>query len=122
MGIAPASWTEFVSRHRRALPFVGWIALCALQCVAFHGVRSDDAYITYRYGQSLAEGFGLVFNPDQRVQGSTSPAHMLIAACVYACLGMASTPGWMAAIGCAAWSAQAVALQRLFAPALGPIA
>lgn len=122
MGIALASWTEFASKHRRALPWASWLALFALQWSAFHAVRSDDAYITYRYGQNLAEGFGLVFNPDQRVQGSTSPAHMLIAALIYACVGLAATPDWMAAVGCAAWSAQAIAVFRLLAPAIGPLA
>jgi hypothetical protein len=29
----------------------------------------DDAYISYRYAQNLAEGAGLVFNPGERVEG-----------------------------------------------------
>src|SRR5262245_59574137 len=43
------------------------LSVCAVHVTTFHGVRADDAYITYRYGQNLASGRGLVFNPGQRV-------------------------------------------------------
>ncbi|HMB53685.1 MAG TPA: hypothetical protein VKU40_10230 [Thermoanaerobaculia bacterium] len=33
----------------------------------------DDAYITYRYAQNYATGNGLVFNPGERVLGTTAP-------------------------------------------------
>jgi hypothetical protein len=36
-------------------------------------VASEDAYITYRYARSLATGHGLVFNPNERVMGFSSP-------------------------------------------------
>ena len=32
----------------------------------------DDAYISFRYARNLAEGHGLVFNPGEYVEGSTS--------------------------------------------------
>jgi arabinofuranosyltransferase len=32
----------------------------------------DDAYISYRYGWHLMRGFGLVFNPNETVEGYTS--------------------------------------------------
>jgi arabinofuranosyltransferase len=95
--------------------------LLALQVGAFHRVRSDDAYITYRYGQNLASGLGLVFNPGQRVQGSTSPGQMLLAALGYAGVGPELTPSCMAIIGCVAWSMQAVALYWLLLAVLGPL-
>jgi hypothetical protein len=79
----------------------------------------DDAFITYRYGQNLAQGLGLVFNPGQYVQGSTSPGHMLLSSAVYALFGLHATPVAMAVIGCCAWNAQALALYRLLTPALG---
>lgn len=34
---------------------------------------SEDAYITFRYARNLAAGSGLVFNPDERVMGFSSP-------------------------------------------------
>src|SRR5271165_494558 len=33
----------------------------------------DDAYVTLRYAANLMHGLGLVFNPGERVMGSTSP-------------------------------------------------
>ena len=98
----------------------GLVALLMLQIVAFAGVRNDDAFITYRYAQNLALGNGPVFNPTERLLGSTSPGHILIASVVYAIAGRDATPGIMSAIGCIAWSAQAVALFLLLRRALLP--
>jgi hypothetical protein len=50
--------------------WLGWAALLVVQIFSFSGVRSDDAFISYRYGQNLATGVGLVFNPGERVLGS----------------------------------------------------
>ena len=38
----------------------------------------DDAYITFRYAENLAQGRGLVFNPGERVFGLTTPLHALL--------------------------------------------
>jgi hypothetical protein len=99
--------------------FLGWAALLVIQIFSFSGVRSDDAFITYRYGQNLATGVGLVFNPDQRVLGSTSPGHMLLSGIVYAVCGLQATPSVMATLGCVAWSAQVWAVFLLLTAALG---
>jgi hypothetical protein len=110
------------AEFERLRPRVLWAAaLCLMiaQLLAFHGMRGDDAYITYRYGQNLASGLGLVFNPGQRVQGSTSPGHMLLSALVYRLFGLQRTPDVMAAIGCIAWCAQSVAVYGLLETALG---
>src|SRR4051812_9407292 len=32
----------------------------------------DDAYITYRYARNLVRGFGLVYNPGERIEGYTN--------------------------------------------------
>jgi hypothetical protein len=106
-------------RLQQRLVWAGALCLLGLQVALFHSVRADDAYITYRYGQNLASGLGLVFNAGQRVQGSTSPGHMLLSALIYALFGPARTPGVMAAIGCMAWNAQALALYLLLEKALG---
>jgi len=37
----------------------------------------DDAFITFRYAQNLAEGLGPVYNPGERVEGYSSPIWML---------------------------------------------
>jgi arabinofuranosyltransferase len=40
----------------------------------------DDAFITFRYGKNLAEGAGPVFNPGERVEGTSSPSWMVLSA------------------------------------------
>lgn len=34
-----------------------------------HAIGSDDAYISYRYAKNFFDGYGLVFNPGDRVEG-----------------------------------------------------
>lgn len=99
--------------------WLGWAALLVTQIFSFSGVRSDDAFISYRYGQNLATGVGLVFNPGQRVLGSTSPGHMLLSGIAYAICGMQATPSVMATLGCIAWSGQVFAVFLLLNAALG---
>ena len=40
----------------------------------------DDAFITFRYAQNLAEGRGFVYNPGEQVLGITNPLYGLIIA------------------------------------------
>lgn len=96
--------------------------LLALQIAGFHGLRHDDAFITYRYGQNLATGHGLVFNPGERLMGSTSPLQSLLSALVYAVVGHDRLPSVMSALGCVGWMAQAVAAFFLLRGALGRMA
>ncbi|NPV77969.1 MAG: hypothetical protein HPY59_16535 [Anaerolineae bacterium] len=41
--------------------------------VLFTGFATDDAFITFRYAHMLAEGQGFVYNPGERVYGTTTP-------------------------------------------------
>src|SRR5580700_1207941 len=65
----------------------------------------DDAYITFRYAANLARGFGLVFNPGERVLGTTSPLFTFILAAGGRILGtryieeMAVAGGILACLG-----------------------
>lgn len=45
----------------------------------------DDAYITYRYSRNILAGNGFVFNPGERVLGTTTPLYTLL-------LGLLSLP------------------------------
>jgi len=38
----------------------------------------DDAYITYRYARNLVNGAGFVYNPSERVMGTTTPLYTLL--------------------------------------------
>jgi hypothetical protein len=61
---------------------------------------SEDAYITFRYARHLVEGYGLVYNPGERVMGFTSPPWTL-----WNALGYALTRDpvlWSRASACAA--------------------
>jgi arabinofuranosyltransferase len=43
----------------------------------------DDAYITFRVVQNFVGGYGLTFNPDERVQAYTHPLWMLLLSAAY---------------------------------------
>lgn len=55
-----------------------WTLLAALLVVKLAGQALDDVFITYRYAQNLAAGEGLVFNPGERVFGTTAPGWALL--------------------------------------------
>lgn len=59
---------------------LAWAGLAAAWLVAVGGWAHDDFFITYRYAQNLAEGRGLVFNPGERVFGTTAPGLALVLA------------------------------------------
>ena len=40
----------------------------------------DDAFITYRYARNIADGEGFVYNPGERVQGTSTPLFTLLLA------------------------------------------
>jgi hypothetical protein len=57
------------------------VVLLALAARLVPGVRTiDDAYITFRYARNLLTGEGFVYNPGQRVQGTTTPLYTLLMA------------------------------------------
>ncbi len=43
----------------------------------------DDAFITFRVVDNFVHGFGLTFNPDERVQAYTHPVWMLLLSAAY---------------------------------------
>src|SRR4051794_1355940 len=68
-----------VLRHQRSLLMYGPLAMVVVLTFA---TTSDDPFITLRYASNLVHGRGLVFNPGERVEGFSSPLHVLIAALV----------------------------------------
>jgi MFS family permease len=95
------------------------LLVVGLQVAGFHDLRHDDAYITYRYGQNIAQGDGFVFNAGERIMGSTSPGHVLLSAALYGVTGKEWLPTAMSILGCVAWTAQAAALFFLLRGVLG---
>jgi hypothetical protein len=53
------------------------LVLAIRQCI---GLANDDAFITYRYARNLASGLGFVFNPGERVLGTTTPLYTFLLA------------------------------------------
>jgi len=45
-----------------------------------HAWGADDAYISYRYAENLANGQGLVFNPGERVEGYSNFLYVVLIA------------------------------------------
>jgi hypothetical protein len=64
-------------RRRNLLAFFLCFAVAAVWSWVLRENRNDDAYITYRHAQNLLAGHGFVFNPGERVLGTTAPFHGL---------------------------------------------
>src|SRR5271155_2471968 len=68
------------------------LAAGAIRCMlAIHSAANglfDDAYASLRYASNLAQGLGFVFNPGERVLGTTSPLHTLMLATVIRIVGI----------------------------------
>jgi hypothetical protein len=52
----------------------------------------DDAYITFRYARNLLEGHGFVYNPGERVLGTTTPVYTLLLVSLGGLFGADSLP------------------------------
>lgn len=75
----PISWTTHLLAVA-GLVGLGWLLLCAVAGLAES--RLDDAYITYNYSRSLAEGHGIRFNATdaEPIEGSSSLLHVGVVA------------------------------------------
>lgn len=86
---ASAARPEDAVRVRRENALVA--ALCALGAAIvfwrFRELRHDDAFITFQYAQNVAQGHGFVFNPGEKVLGTTSPLHALLMTLAYFVFG-----------------------------------
>jgi hypothetical protein len=67
---SPAAWTAV------AIAVFGAI----VTFLAYRDYVMEDAYITYRYAQNLAAGHGFVFNPGERVLGTSTPLYAMVLA------------------------------------------
>jgi hypothetical protein len=54
------------------------LLLVLAAAVSYRHFTPDDAFITYRYAANLAAGSGLVYNPGERVLGTTTPLFALL--------------------------------------------
>lgn len=90
---APSLWLSNADHARVAaltLPLaIGTLAFVVRLSVGPHAY--DDAYITFRYARNLARGLGMVYNPGERVLGTTTPLWTVILAAFYR-LGLHDLP------------------------------
>lgn len=72
--------------------FAASMFLIGLGMACLFGARTgfiyDDAFITFRYARNLATGAGFVYNPGERVLGTTSPLFTLILAGLHRLTGV----------------------------------
>ena len=80
-------------RSFASLPYaIAGLAVVVRLLVAWHSrFTSEDFLITLRYAENLAHGQGLVFNPGERVLGTTTPLYTLFLAALSR-LGLPPTP------------------------------
>jgi hypothetical protein len=106
-----------VQRARIAawLPAAAVLVVVAARALhaAVTGFFYEDAYITLRYARNLAEGHGFVFNPGERVLGTTTPLHALLLAPFGWLREGAALPGAAVAIGIASAGAAVALVFRL---------
>jgi hypothetical protein len=63
---------------------IPWLIICLICIIALiarivPGPRSvDDSFITFRYAQNILAGEGFVYNPGERVLGTTTPLYTLL--------------------------------------------
>ncbi len=81
-------------------------AVPLILCLNMRRMAYDDAYITYRYAQNILGGRGFVYNPGERVLGTTTPLYTLL----LAGLGLlySDLPALSRLIGAVAWSGTVV--------------
>jgi hypothetical protein len=78
----------------------------------------DDAYITFRYARNLVEGLGFVYNPGERVLGTTTPLYTLLLAGLALATGSRDFPALALAVNALSGAASVgllYALGRRFA-------
>lgn len=91
-------------------------AAAAALAAAFHlhaGFVNDDALITVRYAEHLARGEGLVYNPGERVLGTTTPLWaLLLAGAAAVGLDAATVASWLGVVAHGAAAALTAVLFR----------
>jgi arabinofuranosyltransferase len=73
---------SILSPMKKSTPIILFFAAIAVRLGVFFATRYavDDAFITFRYAENLANGNGLVYNLGERVLGTTTPLFTLLIA------------------------------------------
>lgn len=105
---APIAWGEW-----RAPYLIPLVLLALTRGLAWFQLpyAAEDAYITFRYARNLAVGHGLVYNPNERVMGFSSPLWTLW--CALGTLLLHDPVAWSRATGTLCDLATLVLVTRL---------
>ena len=77
--ITPQTDSSNVQRNRLHKYLIVSLFLLAVTVRMLPGPRTiDDSYITYRYARNILAGNGFVYNPDERVLGTTTPFYTIL--------------------------------------------
>ncbi len=83
--------TSRIAALRKALPFL--LVALALAARMIPGSRPvDDSFITYRYARNILSGNGFVYNPGERVMGTTTPLFTFLMVALGSLTGGAQAP------------------------------
>jgi len=75
--------SKHINKNKLVYGLLYVLLASGLLILLFYNHFYDDPFITYRYALNLARGGGFVFNPELRVQSTTTPLFALILAVVY---------------------------------------
>lgn len=90
------------------------LAVLAIAARLIPGERIvDDAYITFRYARNIVQGAGFVYNPGERVLGTTTPLYTLLLAGLASVAGTRDFPALAVAINALAGAASVALLYLL---------
>lgn len=94
-------------------------ALCIVEALNFRDYFMDDSYVTFQYARNLYAGNGFVFNPGERVQGTTTPLYTFLLAPTFLFLDDPQT--FSVFLTLAAWTAAAFLILVLFVRRGNPV-
>lgn len=63
---------ESSMQYRGYVPILLLVSIGLMHIRAYYPFIVDDAFISFRYAENLAQGYGLVFNPGEYVEGYTN--------------------------------------------------
>ncbi|MCB9849410.1 MAG: hypothetical protein H6817_01745 [Phycisphaerales bacterium] len=114
--IQPRAYSDDVRADGSALWPVAALLLAIGGWVAFRwftGIQLEDALITYRYAENLAQGNGFVFNVGEHVLGTTTPLLTLLLGLGGLLFGIEHIPLIANVLGISAGALAAIAVYRV---------
>jgi hypothetical protein len=76
----------------------GVVTLAAICMIFYFSFSAEDAYITYRYSETLVDTGALVYNAGETINAMTSPLHALLSAVMYFMTGQTVLSNKIAAV------------------------